>query len=102
MFRTAYSSIPEKLHLVITGETGTAFSFVLRRDRIALLTGGLLLTVLILGAGSWLGAGFFWEKNVLDAKTAQQADELNSLHARFTSRLEQELSVREKKWQKQE
>lgn len=96
-----YSSIPERLHLVITGETGKALSFVVERDRVAMFLGGLLLLVALLAIGTWLGAHFLLERNTLVVKAVNQAQELESFHAGFTELLEKELAVREKKWQAQ-
>jgi len=100
MKKTGYSSIPEELHFVIAGETGTVLSFVVRRDRIALLAGTALFAFSLLTAGSWLGAGFFQEKSELAAKTDQQSEELASLRSDFNTRLENELALREISWQK--
>jgi murein DD-endopeptidase MepM/ murein hydrolase activator NlpD len=94
----AYYSIPERLHLVITGESGRPLSFVIERDRAAAVLGGLLGLLVLLTAGTWLGAQFFHQRNALEDTAASQAEELDLLHANFDGRLKNELAVREKKW----
>lgn len=94
----AYSSIPERLHIVITGERGRPFSLVIERDRAAAVLGGLLALLVLLTAGTWLGAQFFHQRNALEDTAVSQAEELDLLHANFDGRLKNELSVREKKW----
>lgn len=97
MFK-AYSSIPERLHIVITGERGRPLSLVIERDRAAAVLGILLAVLVLLAAGTWLGAQFFQERNALEDTATSQAEELDLLHANFDDRLKNELSVREKKW----
>ncbi|MCW5201039.1 hypothetical protein VU07_04480, partial [Desulfobulbus sp. F4] len=94
-----YFSIPEPLHLVITGETGNALSFVIERDRTALFLGGLLLLLILLAAGTWLGAHFLLERNTLAVKAVNQAKELEGFHVGFAEQLEKKLAAREKRWQ---
>lgn len=94
----AYSSIPERLHIVITGERGRPLSLVIERDRAAAVLGGLLTLLVLLAAGTWLGAQFFHQRNALENTAASQAEELDLLHANFDGKLKNELSVREKKW----
>ncbi len=98
MMLKAYSSIPERLHLVITGERGRPFSLVIERDRAAAVLGGLLALLVLLTAGTWLGAQFLHERNALEDTAASQAEELDLLHANFDDKLKNELSRREKKW----
>ena len=78
MIFKAYSSIPERLHIVITGERGRPFSLVIERDRAAAVFGGLLALLVLLTAGTWLGAQFFQERNALEdyraETTRMQAD----------------------------
>ncbi|MCI5144999.1 MAG: hypothetical protein D3923_05585, partial [Candidatus Electrothrix sp. AR3] len=100
MIKTGYSSIPEKLHLVIAGETGTAFSFVIRRDSLAALTGITLFVLLLFSAGSWLGVGFFQERNVLAVKLSELSGDFKHLQDHFSQNLEKRLSVQEASWQK--
>jgi murein DD-endopeptidase MepM/ murein hydrolase activator NlpD len=94
----AYSSIPERLHIVITGERGRPLSLVIERDRAAAVLGGLLALLVLLTAGTWLGAQFFHQRNALEDTAASQAEELDLLHANFDDRLKNELGIREKKW----
>ncbi|WP_417911278.1 M23 family metallopeptidase [Candidatus Electronema sp. PJ] len=96
-----YSSIPEQLHLVITGETGNALSFVVERDWLALCMSGLLLLLLLLPVGTWFALYCLQEKNELAIKTVNQARELESVHADYTEQLDTELAQREKQWQEQ-
>ncbi len=98
MIFKAYSSIPERLHIVITGERGRPFSLVIERDRAAAVFGGLLALLVLLTAGTWLGAQFFQERNALEDTAASQAEELDLLHANFDGKLKNELGIREKKW----
>ena len=97
----AYSSIPERLHLVITGETGKALSLVIERDRAAAVLGGLVLLLVLLAAGTWMGAHFLLERNALATKAGGQAKELQSVHAGFADQLAAALAGREKEWQEQ-
>lgn len=94
----AYSSIPERLHIVVTGERGRPFSLVIERDRAAAALGGLLALLVLLAAGTWLGAQLFHQRNALEDTAASQAEELDLLHASFDGKLKNELSIREKKW----
>lgn len=94
-----YSSLPERLHFVITGETGKALSFVIERDRVAMLAGGLLLLLLLLAAGTWLGAHFLLERNALAVQTVSQAKELQVFHADFAKQVESKLAVQKKIWE---
>jgi murein DD-endopeptidase MepM/ murein hydrolase activator NlpD len=100
MKKKGYSSVPKELHFVIAGETGTVFSFVVRRNRLALVAGSTLFVFSLLAAGSWLGAGFFHEKTELAVKAALQAEELVSLRSDRAAQLEKEIALRERSWQK--
>ncbi|MCW5199323.1 peptidoglycan DD-metalloendopeptidase family protein [Desulfobulbus sp. F1] len=101
MIIKGYSSIPERLHLVVTGETGKALSFVIERDRAAVLLAVLLFLLTALTVGTWLGTRFFQEKRVLAVKAVSQERELKSFHSDFEGQLQQELAIRERNWQEQ-
>jgi murein DD-endopeptidase MepM/ murein hydrolase activator NlpD len=96
-----YSSIPERLHVVVTGEAGKAFSFVIQRDRVFAFLGASLLLLSILSAGTWFSLLFFQQKNVLTVKTVKQEHELQSFHSSFAEQLQKEIQLREHAWQRQ-
>jgi murein DD-endopeptidase MepM/ murein hydrolase activator NlpD len=102
MKKIAYSMIPSQLHLVITGETGAGLSFVVRRDHIAILLAVTLSTLTALAVGTWLGIGFFQEKNSLSLKTTLQADALRELSENFEQNLEEKLAQQRNAWQTKE
>lgn len=101
MIKRSYTSIPEKLHLVITGETGKPLSFVVYRDRLALVSAFLLLLFFFLLAGSWWGAIFFQEKRALAAENAEKNQRLEDMQQHFSQRLEEKLHNQEADWQEQ-
>jgi murein DD-endopeptidase MepM/ murein hydrolase activator NlpD len=101
MIKKSYASIPKKLHLVITGETGNPLSFVVLRDRLALVLGLLLLLFFLLLAGSWWGAIFFKEKRSLALEYAEQSQKSEGLQQHFADTLQKKLGQREAEWRKE-
>lgn len=99
--RQGYSSIPERLHVVVTGEAGKAFSFVIQRDRVFAFLGVTFLLLALLSAGTWLGIQFFQQKRILAVKTVSQERELQSFHSSFADQLDKEIQLREHAWQRQ-
>jgi murein DD-endopeptidase MepM/ murein hydrolase activator NlpD len=102
MKKIAYSMIPKQLHLVITGETGAGLSFVVRRDYVAIILAVTLSTLTALAVGTWLGIGFFQEKNSLALKTTLQTDALRELSKNFEQNLKEQLSAQKNAWQAKE
>jgi murein DD-endopeptidase MepM/ murein hydrolase activator NlpD len=100
MKKIKYSMIPAKLHLVITGEVGTGLSCVVRRDHVTALLGATLATLILLAVGTWLGTGFFQERNALAIKSALQADALKELSSNFERNLKDQLAAQNSTWQK--
>lgn len=94
--------IPKQLHVVITGEVGTGLSFVVRRDRLAVIFAVLLFTLAALAVGTWLGVGFFQDRNGLALKTTLQADALEGLSKDLKQRLKEELAAQENMWRAKE
>jgi murein DD-endopeptidase MepM/ murein hydrolase activator NlpD len=93
MKRIKYSMIPEKLHLVVTGETGEGMSFVIRRDYVAAFLAVLLFILTALAFGTWLGFGFLRERNVLAERSVLQADALQELSEDFDRILKEQLTA---------
>ena len=102
MKKISYSTIPKQLHLVITGETGAGLSLVVRRDHVAILLAVTLSALTALAVGTWLGIGFFQEKNSLSLKTALQADALKELSENFEQNLKEQLAEQKNVWQAKE
>lgn len=102
MKKTAYSTIPQRLHVVITGEVGAGLSFVVRRDHIAIILAVTLSTLTALGVGTWLGVGFFQERNSLALKTTLQADALKELSENFEQNLKKQLVAQKNAWEAKE
>ena len=102
MKKISYSMIPKQLHLVITGEVGSGLSFVVRRDHVAIMLAVTLSTLTALAVGTWLGIGFFQEKNSLALKTTLQADALRELSENFDQNLKEKLTAQKNAWQAKE
>ncbi|MCI5157652.1 MAG: hypothetical protein D3906_04290 [Candidatus Electrothrix sp. AUS1_2] len=98
MKKIAYSMIPKRLHVVITGEIGAGWSFVVRRDYVAVVLAVTLSALTALAVGTWLGIGFFQEKNSLALKTSLQSDALNELSENFDQNLKKQLAVQRNAW----
>ena len=94
--------IPKRLHLVVTGETGAGLSFVVRRDHVAIILAVILSSLTALAVGTWLGIGFFQEKNSLAFKTTLQADALRELSEHFEQNLQDQLATQKNAWQAKE
>jgi murein DD-endopeptidase MepM/ murein hydrolase activator NlpD len=102
MKKLAYSMIPQRLHFVITGEMGAGLSFVLRRDHLAIFLAVTLSTLTALAVGTWLGVGFFQERNALTLKTSLQADALRKLSENFEQNLREQLAEHQRIWHAKE
>ncbi|MCI5130173.1 MAG: hypothetical protein D3904_01330 [Candidatus Electrothrix sp. EH2] len=102
MKKITYSMIPKQLHVVITGEVGTGLSFVVRRDHLAVIFAVLLSTLAALAVGTWLGIGFFQDRNEFAVKAALQTDALKELSGDFQQRLKKELAAQENMWRAKE
>lgn len=98
MKKLAYSMIPKRLHVVITGEIGAGWSFVVRRDHVAIVLAVTLSTLTALAVGTWLGIGFFQEKNSLALKASLQADALKELSENFDQNLKTQLAAQRNVW----
>ncbi|WP_446008100.1 peptidoglycan DD-metalloendopeptidase family protein [Candidatus Electrothrix sp.] len=94
--------IPKRLHVVITGEVGAGLSFVVRRDHVAIILAVTLSTLTALAVGTWLGIGFFQERNSLALKTSLQADALKELSENFEQNLKQQLAEQQNSWHAKE
>ena len=94
--------IPKRLHFVITGEVGAGISFVIRRDHLAILLVFTLSTLTALAVGTWLGIGFFQERNSLTLKTSLQADALRELSENFEQNLKEQLAEQQRIWHARE
>ena len=90
--------IPKRLHVVITGEIGAGWSFVVRRDHVAVALAVTLSTLTALAIGTWLGIGFFQEKNSLALKTSLQSDALKELSENFDENLRKQLAAQKNAW----
>ncbi|MCI5222814.1 MAG: M23 family metallopeptidase, partial [Candidatus Electrothrix sp. AR4] len=63
-----------------------------RRDAVAVCFCVALSILTLLAVGTWLGAGFFQERNALAAKAARQADTLKELTKNFEKNLKEQLA----------
>ena len=102
MKKFAYSMLPKQLHFVITGEVGGGLSFVVRRDHVAIIFAVTLSTLTALAVGTWLGIGFFQERNSLGLKTTLQADALRELSENFEQNIKEQLTAQKNSWQAKE
>ena len=94
--------IPRQLHVVITGEVGTGLSFVVRRDRVTVVIAVIVSILTVLAVGTWLGIGFFQDRNGLALKTTLQADALKELSELSEQQLQEQLAAQQKRWQAKE
>ncbi len=94
--------IPQRLHFVITGEVGAGLSFVVRRDYLAIILAATLSTLTALAIGTWLGIGFFQERNSLSLKTSLQTDALREFSENFEQNLKEQLATQQIIWHSKE
>jgi murein DD-endopeptidase MepM/ murein hydrolase activator NlpD len=102
MKKLAYSMIPQRLHFVITGEVGSGVSFVARRDHLFIIFTVTFSALTALAVGTWLGIGFFQERNSLALKTSLQADALRELTGSFEKKLREQLAEQQHIWNTKE
>ncbi len=98
MKKLAYSMIPQQLHFVITGEMGAGLSFVVRRDHLAIILAVTFSALTALAIGTWLGIGFFQERNSLTLKPSLQTDALKELSENFKKKLKEQIAVQQNIW----